>query len=226
MVKHQSVPVEEEVVTPLSEVEMTERRERRVVRSYEEKKPDRTTSGLVGFSFAVTIWAMTTTILLAKSKKETKYETNDWAPLPKGRLHRIAFGSCAEQENPAPYWDTLVMENADLVILMGDNVYGDCETEGCPELGEAYQTLETKPSFAGAKSRVPTIAVWDDHDYGLNDGYGTNNQYKDMAKDLFLKFFDISSGDERRDEGRGLFTSYKFEDQVQILLLDTRWYRS
>ena len=71
--------------------------------------------------------------------------------------------------------------------MLGDNVYGDCRTDGCPELKEAYDALEAHPSYRGAKASLPMLITWDDHDYGLNDG-GAANPYRDYAKELFLEF--------------------------------------
>ena len=43
----------------------------------------------------------------------------------------------------------------------------------------------------------PFEAIWDDHDYGLNDG-GKNYAFKKQAKELFLDFWDIPLDDVRR----------------------------
>jgi len=213
-----------------------------------EKNPGRVTYGLVALSLGLLVWAITTTALLGKSKNSSNSKKKtvvassseeEWAALP-STVARVGFGSCAEQANPQPYWDTVVGQELDLLILGGDNVYGDCESEGCPELGLAYAELAAKPSFRGAKSQVPMAAVWDDHDFGKNDGDASFEQ-KDLAKAKFLEFFDV--GDERADPGRGLYKDFRFffppsgggggggetaggDSVVQLLLLDTRWDRS
>jgi alkaline phosphatase D len=76
-------------------------------------------------------------------------------------------------------------------------------------------------------SKVPTIGVWDDHDYGFNDG---NKYYKDKEyiKNLFLDFIDEPRDSIRRSLNRGIYTSYTFGDQethktVKIILLDVRF---
>ena len=152
------------------------------------------------------------------------------AALPSRRasLTRIAFGSCADQSNPQPYWDTVARYAPDVLILAGDNVYGDCgDDPECRALTWAYGNLTKKPSYVGARSQIPTVATWDDHDYGLNDG-GAANPFKHVAKEAFLDFVDAAPDDERRRRD-GVYTSYAFgagDRVVQILLLDLRWFRS
>lgn len=154
--------------------------------------------------------------------------TNNWAPLPGSDqvLTSIAFGSCNSQHMPQGHWDTLVKFKPDLVVLTGDNVYGDCQNDTCATLKQAYTDWAAHPSFIGAKSQLPIVATLDDHDYGKGDCHA-DNPYKDTAKELFLDFFDIH--DERRDSDRGVYHSYKWgtgDQVVQLILLDTRYNRS
>jgi alkaline phosphatase D len=41
------------------------------------------------------------------------------------------------------------------------------------------------------------MAIWDDHDYGLNDG-GVAFPHKQASSDVFLNFWNIPANDERR----------------------------
>ena len=43
-------------------------------------------------------------------------------------LTRIAFGSCADQDQPQPIWDAILAYRPQLFIFAGDNVYGDFRT--------------------------------------------------------------------------------------------------
>mmetsp|Transcript_15195 Transcript_15195/g.27347 ORF Transcript_15195/g.27347 Transcript_15195/m.27347 type:complete len:458 (+) Transcript_15195:159-1532(+) len=144
-------------------------------------------------------------------------------------LTKIAFGSCAKAEFPQPFWDTIVSKRvaAELFIFAGDNVYGDCWGDlTCQRLQAAYDLLGSKPSFQGIKSVLPIMSIPDDHDYGLNDGDVTN-QYKDVAKGMFLDFFDVGLDDVRRSRD-GLYYSRIFGPvgrRVQIIVLDTRYFR-
>ncbi len=142
-------------------------------------------------------------------------------------LSRIAFGSCADQNQPQPIWDAILAWRPDLFIFAGDNVYGDFKTADAAPLKRAYATAASVPGYAQLMATVPYLAIWDDHDYGLNDG-GVEFAHKQVAKEEFLKFWRVPPGDVRRTR-EGLYTSQLFGPpgrRVQVILLDTRWFRS
>jgi alkaline phosphatase D len=163
-----------------------------------------------------------------------------WAPLPdaSATITKIAFGSCSRQDVPQPYWDTLSLRyQPDLVVLIGDNVYGDCQDLDCTHLRQAYVDLSQHASFQGAAERLPIVATLDDHDYGQGDCHA-DNPYKDVARQMFLDFYHIDSsqlpfsGDSaessERDDG-GVYRSYSWGPRgrrIQLIMLDTRYSRS
>lgn len=142
-------------------------------------------------------------------------------------LRRIAFGSCANQNNPQGVWTAVDDAKPDAFIFMGDNVYGDVTSPDLRELVAAYNGLAASRPFTQFAKHVPVLAVWDDHDYGLNDG-GADFQYRDQSKALFLQFWDVDHDDPRRDR-EGIYRSWVAGDKgrrVQVILLDTRSFRS
>ena len=149
---------------------------------------------------------------------------------PARPLTRIAFGSCHDPRREGmSILDQIASENADLFIYGGDNVYGDAYggDETLPELRSAYAALAADPHFAALRATTPMMAVWDDHDYGLNDA-GRRFLFKEFAETLFLDFWAVPQDDERRHRP-GIYTSgiYGPEGQrTQIILLDTRFFRS
>ena len=72
------------------------------------------------------------------------------------------------------------------MLLIGDNVYGDSNSPGLPELKQAY--LKQEENLNALKLSFPIWAIWDDHDYGVNDG-GIEFRYKDDAKTFILRLF-------------------------------------
>ena len=82
-------------------------------------------------------------------------------------ISRIAFGSCAHQDKSQPIWEPIVATEPDLFVFTGDNIYGD--TEDMEVMRAKYQKLGAKPGFLKLRASCPILAVWDDHDYGLND---------------------------------------------------------
>jgi len=144
---------------------------------------------------------------------------------PSGKLPtRIAFGSCADQNQPMPVLDQVVALNPDLFIYLGDNIYGD--TEDMDTLQAKYQTLAAREEFQRLKQSTPLLATWDDHDYGRNDA-GKGYPKKAESKEIFLNFWDEPL-DSERWQHEGIYTSYHYKQdgkQLQIILLDTRTFR-
>jgi len=137
---------------------------------------------------------------------------------------RIAFGSCADQERPQPILREVVRRDPDLFVYLGDNVYGD--TEDMSELRSDYETLAARPEFQALRSHCPTLAIWDDHDYGANDA-GWRYPMKDGSREVFLDFWREPQDSQRRAHP-GIFHDLEFRAKgrtLQVLLLDTRTFR-
>ena len=144
---------------------------------------------------------------------------------------RIVFGSCADDDKPEhPVWDAMLAAQPDLSILLGDNVYADsAKFSAAPsvELMRAeYAKLAASPGFAALRAAAPMIATWDDHDYGLNDG-GKEFGFKSQAQKVFTEFWQLPADDPRHTR-EGVYSSRWLQAaaaNVQILLLDTRYFR-
>jgi alkaline phosphatase D len=141
-------------------------------------------------------------------------------------LRRIAFGSCNDQKLPQGIWDAVLAARPDLFLFGGDNVY--CDEPFSPDkLQAAYAQAMRSPGFARVLATVPHMAVWDDHDFGLNDG-GEGFAGKQASKDVFLSFWKAPADDPRRTR-EGLYDARIFGPRgrrVQVILLDDRWFRS
>jgi alkaline phosphatase D len=158
------------------------------------------------------------------------------APFAQGvaPLTRIAFGSCADEEKPQPIWDAVLRYRPDLFLFAGDNVYGDVrngrsvpEGELIVSLQQAYAQAARLPGLVALRSTVPHLATWDDHDYGKNDA-GADFAARYDAQKLFLQFWDVPLADERHRR-EGIYHARTFGPQgqrVQVILLDTRFFRS
>lgn len=140
-------------------------------------------------------------------------------------LLRIAFGSCAKQNEPQPIWDVIGHQNPDLFLFIGDCVYAD--TNVPEELQQALGNLAEIPEFARFRERCSIYATWDDHDFGLNDSGGEHPQKK-AAMGVFLDFFRVPMHSPLRNQDGVYQVILKSTAgfRVQILLLDTRYNRS
>jgi alkaline phosphatase D len=138
-------------------------------------------------------------------------------------LENILFGSCLDTHEH-PMLDRTLTLPRDLFIFMGDNIYAD--QGGIPMMQEKYARLKSSRFFRGLKNK-PTLATWDDHDFGLNDG-GSEYPQKKEAQAEFWNWLDEPANSPRRQQV-GVYQAQTFGPagkRVQIILLDTRYFRS
>ncbi|MFG0297676.1 MAG: alkaline phosphatase D family protein [Maioricimonas sp. JB045] len=140
-------------------------------------------------------------------------------------VERIAFGSCAKQDQPQPIWDAIVNAEPELFLFIGDNIYGD--SEDVEVLRAKWNQLGAVPGYRQLKQTCPVLATWDDHDYGVNDG-GAEFPRKRESQQLFLEFFEEPAGSPRWNR-EGVYDAKVYGPagkRVQVILLDTRYHRS
>jgi alkaline phosphatase D len=139
-------------------------------------------------------------------------------------ISRIAFGSCLNT-NAHPMLDRTLQIPFDLFVFLGDNVYADTTNQLVME--RKYNALKQSPFFQGLLRKAPILGTWDDHDYGWNDA-GAEYPMKVEAQELFLNFFDVPADSPRRKQ-EGIYHAELFGPEgkrVQVILLDTRYFRS
>jgi alkaline phosphatase D len=139
-------------------------------------------------------------------------------------LQRIAFGSCASQEKPQPIWENVSNKSPDLFLFTGDNIYAD--TEDTMVMKNKYAKLAAKPGYQQLLSKTKILSVWDDHDYGVNDG-GRTYPKKKESQQIFLDFFNVDKNSPRRKRP-GIYDAEIFGTpgkKVQVILLDTRYFK-
>jgi hypothetical protein len=142
-------------------------------------------------------------------------------------IQKIIFGSCLDQKKAQPIWQTILAAKPDLFIFGGDNVYASSQPWQLQNLKNAYASQAAQPGLAALRATVPHVAIWDDHDMGLNDG-GLEFPHKQEAKNAFIDFWRLPVDDPRRAR-EGLYHAHVFGpvgQRVQVILLDTRWFRS
>jgi len=140
-------------------------------------------------------------------------------------LSRIHFGSCIKQQNPMPLLQRVVADDPELFLFLGDNIYAD--TEDMDVMRAKYALLAADPGFATLRTMCPIMATWDDHDYGVNDS-GAEYSKKTEAEEIFLNFWGEAPDTDRRHR-KGIYDSKIIGPEgkrVQIIVLDTRYFRS
>jgi alkaline phosphatase D len=141
-----------------------------------------------------------------------------------GNLDRFAFGSCNRQDAPQPLWKPILADLPDLWIWMGDNIYGDSPV--MDTLRAKYSRQNAVVDYQALKASTPIIGVWDDHDYGINDG-GKNYAQKKASRDLMFDFLNVpkDAPERKRQGGYSAHTYGEGEHQVKVILLDGRYFR-
>lgn len=147
-----------------------------------------------------------------------------------GEVTRIQWGSCNESSDPQPFWPHLAQRNPDLFIWLGDIVYPDPILPGpvmnLKRLEHLYAVQKTLPGYGAFREKIPVIGIYDDHDYGWDNG-GKYYPYKEQSMQLLLDFLDEPQHSPRRRQA-GAYMSYTLgvpPKQVKIILLDTRFNR-
>ncbi|MFN4081300.1 MAG: alkaline phosphatase D family protein [Saprospiraceae bacterium] len=143
---------------------------------------------------------------------------------PRVREFRLAFGSCGHQDHALTIFDEALRHRPDVFLFLGDNIYGD--TYAMDTLRAKYGRLGAKSGYRRLKAQARILAIWDDHDYGLNDG-GRHYPFKAESKAIFLDFFEEPADSERRRH-EGVYHAYQFDldgVRIQLILLDNRTFR-
>ena len=141
-----------------------------------------------------------------------------------GPLTRIGFGSCINTQ-AHPMLDRTLTLPFELFILLGDNIYAD--TTNPAVMAEKYRVRKESAFFQGLRKKGPVLATWDDHDFGGNDA-GASYPMKVESQKLFCDFLELPADSPRRRR-EGIYDARVLGPpgkRVQIILLDTRYFRS
>ncbi len=145
-------------------------------------------------------------------------------PPPEGAPARfkMAVSSCmnVSKQPVQPSWYLMLAERPAFHLLLGDNVYANtCNRE---ELWQKHLEQRRVEEFAAVIRTVPTYAVWDDHDYGVNNSDRTE-QGKDESLKAFRELF--ANPGYGTPEAPGVFFRFTW-GEVEFFMLDVRYYRS
>jgi alkaline phosphatase D len=136
----------------------------------------------------------------------------------------IAFGSCSDQKRPRPLWDDIAAQKPDVWVWLGDNIYGD--SENMDTLKAKYTNQKSDPFYQQLRQSASVIGVWDDHDYGVNDG-GKEYPRRKESQQLMLDFLDVPTNSPLRSQ-EGAYSANVYGPQgkrVKVILLDGRYFR-
>ncbi|MBL7997251.1 MAG: alkaline phosphatase family protein [Candidatus Kapabacteria bacterium] len=148
---------------------------------------------------------------------------------------RFALGSCT-YINDEPYdrsgkpyggdygiFTAIARTKPDLMLWLGDNTYlRPADEDTRTGIFHRYTHTRSLPEMQPLLAACSNIAIWDDHDYGPNDS-DRGFAGKDETRRAFTRFWANPSYGIGE---RGGITSMFSTGDMDIFLLDNRWYRS
>lgn len=134
---------------------------------------------------------------------------------------RIAFGSCPrfQADRTQPIWTAVAAYQPHLFLWLGDNIYGDALDADI--LREEYRRQRDVATLQPILHTVSNLAIWDDHDYGLNNHDRTHPGKKEALAVFEQYWANPSYG---LPDAPGVFFRYTYSC-VDFFFLDVRYYR-
>lgn len=142
---------------------------------------------------------------------------------PAGRVpFRVAFGSCARHQldSEQPVFHAVSAAQPDLFFWLGDNIYADTDSDWV--MAEDYRRQRAIPSCQPLLRSVPQLAIWDDHDFAINNSDRTNPMREASLATFRNYWANPSFG---LPDCPGVFFPYSYGG-VDFFFLDGRYYRS
>jgi alkaline phosphatase D len=124
-------------------------------------------------------------------------------------------------------WNTIVAQKPLAFLFLGDNVYIDNPTR--PDVQRyCYYRRQSRPEFRNLVASSAVYAIWDDHDFTTNDGWGgpeiNEPAWKIPVRRLFRNNWNnpYYGGGENQP---GCWFDFSIGD-VDFFMLDSRYYRN
>ena len=136
---------------------------------------------------------------------------------------RVAFTSCVGfkgLDSAAGYADMATRTNFDLLLMLGDNHYANTNDIG--KQRSFYTDQRMQSGWRELTARIPTYAIWDDHDFGPDNSDGTMKG-KEVSLRAFREHWANAYYGETNNPG--VYSRFS-RGNVDFFLLDVRYHRS
>ena len=155
---------------------------------------------------------------------------------PKATTYRMTFGSCFKNRSfgmsPSEIFRSVTESNPDSFVWLGDFAYLDnsfmswtSRKNTLDIVKQRLQESKNDPNYQLLlKSKAEIVAIWDDHDFGINNG-DKNFENKHAIRNLFLDVMDVPKDSPRRTNPHGMYFSQFLdkEKRIKLILLDNRF---
>ena len=145
---------------------------------------------------------------------------------------KVGVASCMNGANAPsqPSWDIMHEQlntgEPNIQLLVGDNMYTSENPPSKDHYWFKYFQQRAVPEFANVFRAFPTVAIWDDHDYGPNDEDGTFAQ-KNIARSAYTALYP-----HHPLAGDGIYHTFAWGGDgagagggVEFFMMDDRWGR-
>lgn len=127
-------------------------------------------------------------------------------------------------------WGSLFSDKPDVIFFVGDSVYADFKSFGekkratPKQLWNRFSEARNKLFVYFQPTLTPILAIWDDHDFGLNNADSTYPYVPETQKN-FLSFFAQSDSNPSLERGPGIAFKWSAFGK-SFYFLDGRSFRS
>lgn len=148
---------------------------------------------------------------------------------------KIALGSCVYLNDPAVdpatnppgggygVFDKIAATQPDLMLWLGDNIYlRPPDFYSVQAIHDRYRQSRALPELQRLWTQTAHYAIWDDHDYGPDDGDRSYRQREDSLAAFQNNWPNPSYG---LPTAAGVFTHFEWSD-VSFILTDNRYHRA
>lgn len=145
----------------------------------------------------------------------------------------FALGSCAFINDPQvtgasaggsyEIFNSIAKKSPEMMLWMGDNIYLlPPDFYSAEAISQRYQKSRALPELQALFANVPQYAIWDDHDYGIDNSDRTY-RLRDASLSAFKAYWPNPSFG--LPEAPGIFTRFEKSD-AEFFLTDNRYYRA
>jgi len=123
-------------------------------------------------------------------------------------------------------WNTIRSRDLTAFLFLGDNVYIDNPTRQAVQK-YCYYRRQSRPEFRKFAAGTPVYAIWDDHDFTVNDGWGGPDIHEPAWKIPVWRTFQNNWANPYYGGGEkqpGCWFDFAIAD-VDFFMLDGRYYR-
>ena len=130
----------------------------------------------------------------------------------------VSFVSCVDVE-PTKIWHEMETLSVDAVCLMGDTPYID--SSDLDFARKKHRQFLQMPDLARLGQTTPVVGIWDDHDFGKNNGNGLN--FLDGKSRTRRAFVDYRAHDRYGNGREGVYHKMDL-GALEIFFLDPRYF--